>query len=142
MWLVLLVTAYAAECDGAALQTEVENASPVAIARAYSALAECDAQRARRAAPKAFSRMLAGKEGNVAAVDALNAGARDAVSGWLDRLDRGEKTSTIRALGAQCQHDAVANFLVGVREDKGEAFWTDRWYRGLADCRTPAVQAC
>ena len=35
MWLVLLVTAYAAECDGAALQTEVENASPVAIARAY-----------------------------------------------------------------------------------------------------------
>jgi hypothetical protein len=140
MWLVLLMAAQAAECDSTALRSEVEEASPVAIARAYIALAECDTNKARTTAPSAFARMLSGKDGNEAAVHALNAGARDAVDGWLDRLDRGEKTSAIRALGAQCEHDAVADFLVGVRDDKGEAFWTDRWYRGLADCRTPAVQ--
>jgi hypothetical protein len=142
MWWFLAMTAMGAECDIQQLQQDVEQASPIAVGRYYVQLAECDPEAARKLAPKAMLRVLASDDGNRAALHALLSGAPHAVDTWLENLEPGERTGAIDFLGEQCaDHPPVAAFFVQSRDAKGETFWTDRWYRGLADCRTPSIQA-
>jgi len=136
------MTAMGAECDIQQLQQDVEQASPIAVGRYYVQLAECDLESARKLAPRAMPRVLASEDGNRAALHALLAGAPQAVDAWLEHLEPGGRTGAIDFLGEQCaDHPPVADFFVQSREAKGETFWTDRWYRGLADCRTPSIQS-
>ena len=136
------MTAMGAECDIQQLQQDVAQASPIAVGRYYVQLAECDQEAARKLAPKAMPRVLASEDGNRAALHALLSGAPQAVDAWLERLEPGGRTGALDFLGEQCaEHPSVADFFVQSRKAKGETFWTDRWYRGLADCRTPSIQA-
>ena len=142
MWWFWVMPALGAECDVKQLEQDVVQASPIAVGRYYVRLAKCDLEAARKIAPKAMPRVLASDEGNEAALHALRAGAPESVDAWLEKQEPGGRTSAIDYLGAQCgSHEAVADFFVTSHAAKGEAFWTDRWYRGLADCRTPSVQA-
>ncbi|MFT4623297.1 MAG: hypothetical protein ACI8PZ_001953 [Myxococcota bacterium] len=139
-WIVS--AAFAQTCDVGALQAQLAEASPVAVPRAYLALAGCDPAAAKASADVALPRTLAGRDGNDAALAALDVGAHDAVAKWIRALESGERTTAIDFLGATCgEHAEVANFFAASFEREGKGFWDDRWYRGLADCRTEANRA-
>jgi hypothetical protein len=134
--------ALAADCDPSKLRSDLDEATPIAVPRAYLALAECDATAARAAAEPALARMLAGRDGNDAVLAALDVGADAVVATWMGNLQSGERTTTIDFLGKQCgEHPAVASFFATSLEREGTDFWEQRWYRGLSDCRTDGVRA-
>ena len=130
----MLAPAAWAQCDAKQLKSDLAEASPVAVARVYLKLAECDADAALETAEEAVPRLLSGDEGNQAAVAALSVGAEAPVSKWVDGLEPDQRSATIDYLGRKCKDEPkVAAFFVSAHTKLGETFWKDRWYRGLAD---------
>ena len=129
-------------CDANALSNELGEASPQGVAMAFEALAACDPARARGAASNAFDRVLSGDAGNQLVITAVEVGAGDEARTWIAALQSDERSKTISAIGSACgENTAVADFLIATGTVLGDEFWTDRWYRSLADCREPGIQA-
>lgn len=140
--LLLAASTPASACDAAALSARVFEASPVAIPGPYAELAACDPGAAQAAAPVVFGKLLAGDDANPAVAAGLTVGAADEVSGWLKGLQPDERSRTVGWLGGQCKTTPeVEAFFVKAHTEMGAAFFEERWYRGLADCRTPSIQA-
>lgn len=133
--------ANAQECNAKALQKEIAEASPRAVAELYVQLAECDPAAANKAAADAFSKVLSGPAGVKAAAAAVRVGASPVVRDWVGNLISDERASTLAGLGESCADEpALPAFFVESEEALGERFWRDRWHRALSDCRSPAVQ--
>ena len=142
MWpLMIIGAALANDCDLAALTTSLEEASPIAVPRAYVNLAKCDQGAAKKQASAALKRTLAGSDANEAVLAALNAGAEDEVRGWLKTLEPDQRSRTIKYLGRACKDSKqVSDFFVISHDLLGPDFWKERWHRGLTDCRNDDIQ--
>ncbi|MBN2799910.1 MAG: hypothetical protein JXX28_12260 [Deltaproteobacteria bacterium] len=128
-------------CELSALKTELEEASPIAVPEVYVRLASCDPKEGLKLAGPSLHRTLPGDAGNAAAEAAIHVGAGDAVLKWISAQEADERSRTIANLGGKCAADEdVAAFLVRAHGILGEDFWKDRWYRGMADCRTREIQ--
>lgn len=140
---LVLSPAHAQACDARALDRAVVDAVPARVADAFAALAACDPARARKAAAKAVPRMMAGDATATALLDAATLGAGDAVRTWLTGAEPDVRSRTIDALGGLCdaRPDDVTALFTASEAALGEAFWADRWYRGLGGCRTDGVRA-
>jgi hypothetical protein len=141
MWLALVLAAHAAPtCDAKALGKALTDAGPSAAGKAFTDLAACDAAVAKIAAPEAFKRILAGDSGDAAIVAALGLGSGDVVRTWIGGLESDDKSRTIATLGKSCASPGVATFFLDTEKSLGDKFWSDRWYRGLGECREAPVQ--
>ncbi len=148
-WLLALilsvVPAWAQEeeaCDTKALVAELAEASPVAVPGIYANLVKCDADKGKALAEDAMSRTLAGDAGNTGAEAAISVGAGEEVRTWLEGLEPDQRSRTIAHMGKRCgESEHVAQWMVESHDAMGEQFWRDRWYRGLADCRTEGIQS-
>ena len=140
--LSFVATANAQDCNARQLEKDLAEASPNGIPAAFEALAVCSPDKAKAKAATAFEKVLSGEGGNAMVVSAVKVGAGDAARDWIGGLQSDERSRTIAALGAACNgEDAVAGFLVDTGSALGDDFWEDRWYRSLAECRHPDVQA-
>lgn len=139
--LLAVSIANAQTCDVKALRQAVTDASPTGLPSAYAALASCDAAAARSEAPKVFPRALPGDEGNTIARTAISVGAYEDTRKWITGLQSDERSRTVAALGDACGDGdaAVAAFLADTAKALSDRFWTERWYRSLAECRTPEI---
>ena len=142
MWtLLLLGLSFAGDCDVAALQTSLDEASPIAVPRANVALAKCDPSIAKTQAKSALSKTLAGSDANEAVLVALKAGAEDEVRAWLKSIEPDQRSRTIKYLGLNCKESKqVSDFFVVSHDLLGTTFWKERWHRGLTDCRNDDIQ--
>jgi hypothetical protein len=142
MWtLLFLGLGLAADCDADALRASLDEASPIAVPRAYVNLAKCDEGAAKEHAKAALSRTLAGSDANEAVLVALNAGAEDDVRAWLKTIEPDQRSRTIKYLGLNCQDNKpVSDFFVISHELLGTNFWKERWHRGLTECRNEDIQ--
>ncbi|MFT5586881.1 MAG: hypothetical protein ACI9VR_004484 [Cognaticolwellia sp.] len=140
--LLALSTASAQDCNTKALQAGLAESTPTGVPVAFKAMAQCDAALAAESAPQAFEKVLAGKEGNQVLVAAVKVGANDAAMAYINGLQSDERSRAVASLGSACNgNEQVSSFLTGAAETLGESFWTDRWYRSLAECRNDNVQA-
>ena len=142
VWLtvVLAGSAQAQDCDANQLTKDLHAASPVAVARVYLKLAECDTGVAEKEAVFAMTKTLYGDEGMQAGLAALSVGGQAAVLDWVDGLEDHHRSETLRWLGGKCVDEPkVAAFFVTAREAKKDVFLANRWYAGLGSCRTPEV---
>lgn len=148
MWLALasLLTAHAGPaapaptCDVKGLTKALTEAAPAQSGKAFAELAACDAAAANKAAPEAFKKILAGESGDAAVVTAIGIGAGQAVRDWVNVQEPDDRSRTISKLGQKCDQKGVPAFFLDMQKAIGEKFWTDRWYRGLDECRDPAIQ--
>jgi hypothetical protein len=140
MWMAT-PAALADDCDAAALETSLNEASPTQVAKAYTALASCDEAAGRKATDGAFGRMLASEEAYAAAGTAIGLGEGARVHTWLDTLEPDHRSAAIAWLGDACKDsESVADFFIAARADLGEQFFVERWHRGLGECRTEGIQ--
>ena len=141
--LALAPLAHAQDCDARALRKQVADGSPVAVPMAFEKLAACDPRTARRVAPTAFERMLGGDEGYAAAAAALEAEVEpQVVRAWIRGLEPDLRSRALVALGRRCaESEAIQTFFLESEEAMGLDFWTERWHRGLTECRVEPVQA-
>ncbi len=138
----LAAPAQAQDCNAKELEKALAEASPTGVPAAYQALASCDAARAKKQAAPAFGRVLSGEGGDALVISAIGVGAEAEVRTWIDSLQSDERSRTVAALGAACNaNEQVAGFLSNTATSMGQSFWTDRWYRSLAECRSPSIQA-
>jgi len=139
--LALTPAAHAQECDARTLAREVGTVAPIKVAKTFVELAECDPERAKKAAPKAFERLLSGGDGNKAALAAVQVGADQDLRTWLKGLEPDQRSRTVAYLGEQCaESEPVQEFFATARAEMGMEFWTERWHRGLAECRVESIQ--
>lgn len=134
------MTAQAGECDG--LRTAVEQATSATVATAWARLAACDPEAARATADRTFETALPGSDAHDAIQRGIDLGLDAQVRAYLRRIPSDERSKAIGALGRSCSEDAgIADFFVESRDVMGTAFWTERWHRGLAGCRTEEARA-
>jgi hypothetical protein len=149
MWLALALLAVPAhagtakapppsKCD--AQIKALTDAGPSAAAKAFSELAACDPAAANKAAPDAFKKVLAGEAGDAALVAAIGVGSGEVARGWITAMEPDDRSRTISQLGHACTSPGVPQFFFDTQKSLGDKFWSERWYRGLTDCREPAVQ--
>lgn len=142
MWsLLFLGLSFAADCDVASLETSLKEASPIGVPRAYTELAKCDEEAAKKLAKQALSRTLAGSDANEAVLVALKVGAENDVRTWLKSIEPDQRSRTIKYLGMQCKDSKqVSDFFVISYDLLGTDFWKERWHRGLTECRNLDIQ--
>ena len=137
-----LLTAAAAQPCGPTLQRELEQASTLKVPEAYVALAHCDADRAARLAPVALEKMFGDDNEAIAVVAMVEVDALEHLVPWLEGVPPDDRLSMLSAIGVGCEASEARNaFFTTVREQKGDRFYTDRWYRGLDSCRTDEGRA-
>lgn len=140
--LLVISSAHAATCDARALTVALEEASPMSVPTAFHALYTCDGAAAEPLAVASLGRALPGDDADQLVLDALALGLADEVRAWIGGLRSDERSGTLSALGEACaDQQPVAEFLVASEAAIGEAFWTQRWFRSLGECRRPEVQA-
>jgi hypothetical protein len=140
--LLALSTASAQDCNAKALKADLAESTPTGVPVAFQAMAECDAALAAKSAPQAFEKVLAGKEGNQVLVTAVKVGASEESMAYIKGLQSDERSRAVASLGTACNgNEQVSSFLIGAEASLGDAYWTDRWYRSLAECRNDDVQA-
>jgi hypothetical protein len=134
------MTAQAGECD--ALRTSVEEATSATVATAWARLAACDPEAALATADMTFETALPGRDAHDALQHGIELGLEEQVRAYLCRIPSDERSKAIGFLGRNCSDSAaIAPFLVSSHQALGTTFWTERWHRGLAGCRTPEVRA-
>ncbi len=138
---VLLGTALGQDCDSRALTRQVTEASPLAVSRHFTALAACHPASAKRQVSGVFERMITGPDTLDALKAAMALDENDRVRSWVASLRSDERSTVIASIGNACaDSELVADFLVESHEVLGERFWSERWYRSLADCRVEGIQ--
>lgn len=139
--LALAPLAAADDCDLKALRKDLDAASPVALPALYERIVVCDKAQAVRLTPQVFQRVLAGDEGFAAALKAIEIGAGNDVRTWLGSLEPDQRSRGVAWLGARCaESEPVQQFFLAAHRDKGLDFFTERWHRGLTDCRIDGVR--
>ena len=139
--LLALTPAQAGTCDAKVLTKALTDAGPAAKPAAFAQLASCDPAAAKLQAIAQVPQFLAGPEAFVGAISAIEVGAGDTVTAWIDTLQSDERASALRAMGESCATTkAVQDWYVISAGKKGDLFWTQRWYKGLEVCSVPAVQ--
>lgn len=143
MLIALLSTtlAHAAACDAKALKAGFDEASPASAGAAFAELAECDPAQAKALAGTAFSKIIAGKGGNAAALAAIKLGSGAPVRDWIEKQASDEKPATLAFLGQECADPSVPAFFVESEKVMGKPFYDGRWFAALATCRDPSVQS-
>lgn len=137
--LMISLTALADDCGE--LADQLTEASPHEAAPMFVQFASCDPKAAAAKADTVLPRLLGGTAGHEAALAAIRAGAAPAARTWVQSLMSDERAPAIRAIGKACEKDAsVQAFFTDAAEELGEAFWSERWYRGLAACRVASIQ--
>ena len=141
--LLIAAPAHAGDtCDARKLSGAVAKEPPLSAAQRFVELAACDAKVANRVAKDALPRFIGGDEGNAALVAALEVGAGDAAIAWVDGLQSDERARAVDALGKACpESEAVRGFFKARRDALGADFWSQRWYRALANCPNDDMQA-
>lgn len=141
--LAALLPASAQDCDARALDKALADAAPARVAKAYTTLAACDPARAKKAAAKQLPRMVADGDQIPAAIAAIEVGAAASLSSWLDTQLPDDRSRTIAGIGAACPDhpEAVSAYFVDAKARLGATFWDERWYRGLAACRTEGIRS-
>ena len=135
---IMVASAQAQDCR--ALSKDILSVGPHEAAPMFQQLSECDAPAAKRVAPTVIPTLIGESDGFNAAVAAINVGAGSTVMDWMASLQRDEQSRGVRALGKTCQDsEAVQSFLVSAAADMGDRFWTERWYRSLAECRSAST---
>lgn len=139
---LLIGLASAAEpCDAKALTAAVTNASPVAMSTAFSKLYACSAPDALKIAPTVLQRMVVGDGTPEALLAAVKLKSYDGVRTWLTTQEPDIRSRMVARLGEACaQHPEVGDFFLDAAAKDTAHFWAERWHKGLANCRTPAVQ--
>jgi hypothetical protein len=143
MWLALAALihpASAATCDAKALTKALTDALPNQSAKAYADLAACDATAAQKASADAFKKILPGEGGDAAVLTAIGVNAGDVVRAWVNSQEPDDRSRTISKLGEKCAQAGVPAFFLDTQKQLGDKFWSERWYRGLDDCRDPSIQ--
>lgn len=131
-----------AACDAKALTAQLTDGSPQAAPDTFLQLAACDAAAAKKAAATALPRFIAGEKASEAAIAALKIGASAEVVKWVNGLQPDDRGPTITAFGDACSNTKeVQAFFLAQASSMGDAFWNERWYRGLATCRVPEIQS-
>ena len=129
------------DCEARKLAGAVAKEPPLAAAKIFVDLAGCDAAVAKRVAPDALPRFIGGDEGNAALVAALEVGAAEAAIAWVDGLQSDERARAVDALGKACaESEAVQGFFKERKDALGADFWSQRWYRALANCPADEMQ--
>jgi len=129
------------DCDARKLAGAVAKEPPLAAAKLFVDLAGCEATVAKRVAPDALPRFIGGDEGNAALVAALEVGAAEAAIAWVDGLQSDDRARAVDALGKACaESDAVQGFFKERKDSLGADFWSQRWYRALANCPADDMQ--
>ena len=137
-----LTTAQAQDCNAKELLSQLEEAVPATRARIYVKLAKCDPERARKAANTYMQTMLSDEEAVPALVAAIKLGATEDVQRWLAAQEPDARSRMINKVGNACTKvPEVGDFFAESYKVIGNRFWDERWHRGLAECRTPTVQA-
>jgi len=140
MLLPMILSGAVAAQDCGALAKDILTVGPHEAAPMFVQLSQCDAGAAKRVAPTVIPNLIGESDGFDAAIAAIEVGASSSVMSWMTTLQRDEQSRAVRAYGKKCQEsEAVQGFLVGAAADKGDAFWTDRWYRALTECRAPST---
>ena len=140
MLLSLILSGTVAAQDCGSLAKDILTVGPHEAAPMFLQLSQCDAGAAKRVAPTVIPTLIGESDGFDAAVAAIKVGSGSSVMGWMNTLQRDEQSRAVRAYGKKCQEsEAVQAFLVDAAAEKGDAFWTERWYRALTECRTPAT---
>ena len=138
---LLAQTAVAEDCDAKMLVKELTEATPISTPKAYFNLEQCDTELTKKHTGAAFEKILAGEEGNQAALSAVKLEQEETVRSWLSQLEPHERSPTITFLGKVCKkEEAVQGFFAKAHADLGEQFWKERWHRGLSDCRADSIQ--
>jgi hypothetical protein len=128
-------------CDSAPILIELEESAPATIASVWNDLYACDAVLAQEHIAPTLATMLTGPAANTAVSTFIGLGQSEAVGSWLEGLQSHDKNGVIGWLGEQCKSDEnIANFFVSMHSKKGDAFFKERWHRGLSDCRTDAIR--
>ncbi len=142
MLVFLAVTAGATTCDPKPIVKELAAASPVAAGDVYVRLAACDAAAAKAQAKLALSKTVEGPSGAEAVVAAARVGAQAEILSWVGALEPDVRTRTMNALGKRCGSETgVQKLFVDAASQLGDAFYKERWYRDLTQCRVPEVTA-
>lgn len=135
--LSLALPAQAGDCDGPALAAEATGGPPAAAARAFVQLSACDPLVARKAAKVVLPRILPGDEGYQAVVSAIRTGAPADAAAWVAGLQSDDRARAIKSLGDACaESEPVQAFFAERARSLGDEFWSQRWYRGLAACKS------
>ena len=135
---IIAASVHAQDCG--TLSKDILSAGPHEAAPMYLQLSECDAGAAKRVAPTVIPTLIGESDGFAAAVAAIKVGAGATVMNWMDTIQRDEQARAVRVFGKNCQEsEPVQTFLVSAATEMAEGFWTRRWYRALAECRTPAT---
>lgn len=139
--IALSASASAQDCDVRQLKKDLAESNGNTVDEVYVQLAACDPNAAKAAAPAAFAKVLSGEGGNAVVRAAISVGAGEDARTWIAGLQADERSRTIAGLGAACAtNEDVAAFLVETSEVLGDRFWTERWYRSLAECRVESIQ--
>ncbi|MBW2256860.1 MAG: hypothetical protein JRI25_20010 [Deltaproteobacteria bacterium] len=135
-----LMTAQAGECD--VLRTAVEEATSATVATAWAKLAACDRDAALATADMTFETALPGSDAHDAIHRGIELGLEEQVRAYLRRVPPDHRSKAIGTLGRSCDETpTIADFFVASYQAMGTAFWSERWHRGLAGCRTEEVRA-
>ncbi len=141
MLALLLGSAQAQDCNPAAAKAAFEEASPVAVAAAWTRWAECDPDQAKKATAAAVEKMLAGDPAYAALATAIGFGETDTVTEWVRKQEAGHRSKAIASLGNTCSTDeSVEAYLLKTPSTLKSDFWKERWYRAFATCRTDGVR--
>lgn len=137
--LVLHAAPALAGCDPKTLSKAVTDATPGGAAQAFLDLVACDKSAAKIAAPTAFTKILPGPSADKAVTAALQVGAAAAVRSWISAMSPDERSSYINSMGKACTQPEYAVFFLETAKSDPEKFWSERYYAGLDECRTPGV---
>jgi len=140
MLLPLILAGTVAAQDCGTLAKDILTVGPHEAAPMFLQLSQCDAGAAKKVAPTVIPNLIGESEGFDAAIAAIEVGAGSTVMDWMGTLQRDEQSRAVRAYGKKCQEsEAVQGFLVDTAAEMGDAFWTQRWYRALTECRAEAT---
>ena len=126
------------ECDVVNLSKTIETTTGDEAAVAFSALAQCDAERAGRFAKTTIITFLPSEEGYDAALQAMKIDQEEYVVEWMNqRLEASEQKQLLRKLGEVCQkEDKIQEFFID-RAANHSAIWKHRYYQYFNSLSNP-----
>lgn len=130
------------ECDAIALSKIVETTTGDEAAEAFSALAQCDKEKAQRFAKTTVITFVPSEKGYQGAMWAMKIEQEQFVIEWMYKmLGLSEQKQFLRVLGDACQDDKqIQNFFLDREANYTEDFWKHRYYQYLISCRVEPIQ--
>ena len=128
-------------CNTNAYSKTIETNTGDAAAVAFSALAQCDPNKARHFARTTVSTFRPNKEGYEATVWAMRLGEKALAMNWMKRLSPSDQKEFLRMLGNSCKNDKVVQeFFLDKAANDADKFWGNSYYEHLLTCRVISIQ--